>query len=493
MRSVGWLKVLFVVSCGFPQPATVASQIVLTSGDAQVGQTHTVLSTPLVVTVEDMSGNAVGGVTVSFSVTAGGGTTSPPSVMTDTQGQAQTMWTVGVSGRNRIEAVASGLSGSPLTFSAFPAGFAASVDFNSGGSAVNVAIADLNGDGTPDLATANSAPTFSVLLNTTDTNATTPSFRASVDFATASEPGPVAIGDINGDGKPDVAAVLDFSNTVSVFLNTTPTDATLPSFETPFDFTTGSSPDFVAIGDVNGDGKPDLIVVNRGASTVSVLLNTTAMNATMASFAANVDFTTGSVPDCVAIGDINGDGKPDLVVVNSGSNTVSVLLNITEANANTPSFSPRVDFMTGPLPSSVAIGDINGDGKPDVVVTDQQLGANAISVLLNTTTMYANTPSFAAKVDFTTGSMPDSVATSDFNGDGKPDVVVANSGSNTVSVLLNTTAPNADTPSFAAGFDFATGPSPDSIAVGDINGDGKPDLVVADQTSVSSVLVLLSE
>ena len=81
--------------------------------------------------------------------------------------------------------------------------------------------------------------------------------------------------------------------------------------------------------DVNGDGKPDLIVANDGDSTVSVLLNTTAPGAATPSFAAQQTFATGSGPISVTAADFNGDGKPDLVVANLNGNTVSVLLNTT--------------------------------------------------------------------------------------------------------------------------------------------------------------------
>src|SRR5262249_47685951 len=106
-------------------------------------------------------------------------------------------------------------------------------------------------------------------------------------------------------------------------------------------FATGSAPSSVAVGDVNGDGRPDLLVANFGSATVSVLLNTTAAGATIPSFAPQQTFATGTGPFSVAVGDVNGDGRPDLLVANSGSATVSVLLNTTAAGATTPSFAPQ--------------------------------------------------------------------------------------------------------------------------------------------------------
>ncbi len=263
--------------------------------------------------------------------------------------------------------------------------------------------------------------------------------------------------DVNGDGKPDLIVANLNSNTVSVLLNTTAPGATTPSFATQQTFGTGSEPFSVTAADLNGDGKPDLIVANQNDTTVSVLLNTTAPGATTPSFAAQQPFATGSGPRSVTTADINGDGKPDLIVANYDDNTVSVLLNTTTPGATTPSFATQQPFATGSRPVSVTAADINGDGKPDLIVAND---SNTVSVLLNTTAPGATTPSFAAQQPFATGTAPFSVTAADVNGDGKPDLIVANFDDNTVSVLLNTTAPGATTPSFATQQPFATGSAP---------------------------------
>jgi hypothetical protein len=137
----------------------------------------------------------------------------------------------------------------------------------------------------------------------------------------------------------------------------------------------------------------------------------------------------------VAVGDFNGDGLPDLAVANAGSDTVSVLLDTTPPGATTPSFAPQQTFPTGFGGVAVAVGDFDGDGKPDLAVTSSSPGT--VSVLLNTTAAGATTPSFAPPQTFATDANPISVAVGDFNGDGKPDLAVANANSDTVSVLLN--------------------------------------------------------
>jgi hypothetical protein len=142
----------------------------------------------------------------------------------------------------------------------------------------------------------------------------------------------------------------------------TPTKGSITTsdLEAKVDFTTGGFPSSVAIGDLDGDGKPDLVVANQDSNTVSVYRNTSTSGSTVAgSFAVKVDFNTGSTPISVAIGDLDGDGKPDLAVANYFSSNVSVLRNTSSSGSIAAgSFAAKVDFATGTSPRSVAIGDL---------------------------------------------------------------------------------------------------------------------------------------
>jgi LPXTG-site transpeptidase (sortase) family protein len=356
--------------------------------------------------------------------------------------------------------------------------FSAKVNFGTGLTPYGLAIGDLDGDGKPDLAVANyGSNTVSVLRNTsTRWSISASSFAARVSFSTGTGPFFVAIRDLDGDGKPDLAVANSSSNTISVLRNTSTSGSV--SFAAKVDFGTGLNPRGLAIGDLDGDGKPDLAVANSNSNTVSVLRNTSTSGSV--SFNSKVDFPTESYPYSVAIGDLDGDGKLDLAVTNNNiSGTVSVLRNTSTSGIIIPgSFAAKVDYGTGASPVSVAIGDLDGDGKPDLAVANE--GSDTISVLRNTS--ISGSISFPAKVDFTTQSYPYGIAIGDLDEDGNPDLAVANNNSSgSVSVLRNKSMSGSI--SFAAKVDFGTGASPVSVAIGDLDGDSRLDLAVANNYS----------
>jgi len=165
----------------------------------------------------------------------------------------------------------------------------------------------------------------------------------------------------------------------------------------------------------------------------------------------------------VAISDLNGDGNPDLAIANGSSSNISILL-----GDGTGSFAAAQNFPVGTSPASVAISDLNGDGNPDLAIANGGSFTNpgAVSILLGD-----GTGSFAAAQNFGTGLGPRSVAISDLNGDGNPDLAIANGSSSNISILLGD-----GTGSFAAAQNFGAGIGVSSVAVSDLNGDGKPDL-----------------
>jgi VCBS repeat-containing protein len=331
--------------------------------------------------------------------------------------------------------------------------FQASTQYAAGHLARSVAIGDMNGDGRPDLAVANyDDNNVSVLLGTG--NGT---FGIATNFSVGANPRTVGVGDLNGDGRLDLVAASSISDTVSVLLGNG--DGT---FQTQTTSGTGSSPIELAIGDLNGDGRLDLVLANFGGSDVSVLLGNG--NGT---FGAATNLAAGTNPRSVAIADLNGDGRPDLVVANQNSDNVSVLLGNGDGT-----FSAATNFAAasgGGLPFSVAIGDINGDGKPDLAIAI--FASDFVSVQFGN-----GDGTFQPGTPIGNGGQAGlfSVALGDLDGDGKLDLAVTNINSNTVSARLG----NGDG-TFAAPTFLATGTSPTIVRMADLNGDGALDLAVA--------------
>jgi hypothetical protein len=153
------------------------------------------------------------------------------------------------------------------------------------------------------------------------------------------------------------------------------------------------------------------------------------------SFAAATVYTASEGAAAVAIGDLNGDGSPDVAVANSFDGEIEDVGSVSvRLNRGDGSLRPRRDYGTGPGPVAVALGDLNGDGKPDLVTGNGGTGQflNTISVLLN-----KGNGSFGAGKDYEVGFVPFAVAIGDLNGDGKNDVAAANDDDHTVSVRLN--------------------------------------------------------
>ncbi len=359
----------------------------------------------------------------------------------------------------------------------------------------SIVFGDFDGDGKTDMAVVSqaTASTLSIFRNTSATGSmTSGSFATKVDFTLTNNADGIAVGDLDGDGRLDIVVNNQSSNTVSIYRNiSTPGSFTTSSLATRVDFGVGSSPTSVAVGDVDGDGRPEILVTNSGANTVAVLRNVSVPGTlTTGSFSSAVNFTTGTTPRDVVLGDINADGKPEMIVTNQGANTLSVFMNTSTAGSiSTSSFGTKVDFTTGATPVYVAVGDFDRDGKSDLAVTNQ--GANTVSVFLNThTSGNIASGSFATKVDFAVGASPLMLAIGDLDGDGKPDIAAANAGTTTFSVLRNTSTSGSITSgSFASKVDFTTASSPYGITIGDLDGDGLPDIATAEINSSTTISV----
>jgi hypothetical protein len=288
------------------------------------------------------------------------------------------------------------------------------------------------------------------------------SFAAAKHYAIGNAPCSLAIGELNGDGKPDVVAGNCDATKVSVLLN-----QGNGVFEARRDYAAGHRPNRVEIADLNGDGKSDLLTSNNLDRTISVLLNQGAgALGPPVTYALRLGRPRDSLLD-VLIADLNGDDKPDLVTETGDADpdTVSVMLNRGDGT-----FEPRRAYPQGQGVFDIALGDLNGDAKPELVIVNPEIGnSGGLSVLVN-----AGDGSFETRRDYEMSGGPERVAIGDLNGDGKADVATADAS--TASVLLN-----RGDGSLGPGREYCRScpisEVANAIAIADVNGDGKADLV----------------
>jgi predicted NUDIX family NTP pyrophosphohydrolase len=343
-----------------------------------------------------------------------------------------------------------------------------------------VAVGDFNGDQDPDLAVANEfSNNVSVLLGGSGG-----SFTGPTNYATGAFADSVAVGDFNGDADPDLAVANGSAGTVSMLLG-----GVGGSFTAAPSVPAGSVPASVAVGDFNQDGDPDLAVADKESGVIVVLRGDGS-----GSFTAATTIASGSHlpawdrgPTSVALGNFNGDQDPDLAVANEYSGEISVLLGAAGTGFTGPTIVASGTDPVDPVgdPVSVAVGDFNQDSDPDLAVAEYSPGQ--VRVLLGGAGGSFTTATKVPPENQAEGGLS-SVAVGDFNRDGDPDLAAVNQLSGNVEVLLGGAGGT-----FGGPTSFPTGSSLTSVAVGDFNGDAKPDLAVANTTfSNDNVAVLLN-
>jgi len=337
----------------------------------------------------------------------------------------------------------------------------------------SVVLADVNGDGNLDMITTDYShgdDNVSVLLgngNGTFGNATT--------YDVGTGPVGLAVGDVNGDTDPDIVVANFASNNVSVLLNNG--DGT---FGTQTTYATGNGPTNVALVDLNGDGAADIVTTNYTDGTVSVLLNN---NDGTGTFGAQTAYAAGAGTFGLAVGDFDGDGNMDIATTNVTDSTVSVLLGVGNGTLGT-----QTTYNVGFAPHGIAAGVLTSSGNTDLVVANTGTfgtPGDTVSVLLG-----AGDGTFGQQTVFSTGASgkaPASIQLADLDGDGNLDLVTSNYVSNTVTTMLG----NGDG-TFQPAQSYAVGHHPSSVAVGNLNSDSLPDLVATNEGGTDTASILLA-
>ncbi len=348
-------------------------------------------------------------------------------------------------------------------------------------------LGDLDGDGKPDLVTTNrhDPPNFGNLV--IYRNVSSPGWISSASFSAVgvvlpsgslpagNQPANVKLADIDGDGMLDLVLPQLGAGKVAVYRNTSTigsiTFAAIDEFQvTP----TGVAPYVIGIADFDKDGKVDVAVTCRDSANVVLLQNTS----TVGNISLNVigAFKCGILPIGICTGDLDGDGLADIGVADDSSETVSVLKNTSVGGSI--SFAPRIILAAPGKLSDIQSVDLDGDGKLDIAVTSTS--SNQIALYKNVgVSGIIDLTTFAPAVTYVTLTSPAGIATGDLNGDGRPDIVVADAAPSRISVFRNTstTGSSFTSATFANRVDFLTGATPLGVNLGDLDGDGYPEIV----------------
>ena len=338
---------------------------------------------------------------------------------------------------------------------------------------IDAGIADFDGDGHLDIAVVGmGGDTVHMLQGSSIPGAI--SFYHESKLLTAAAPRCIAIADFDGDRSLDIAVTNPGDGSVSVFRNH-PQGGGDINFEARVDIHTGGTPIGIAVADFDHDGKPDIVVADSAGSQIIVLRNTSTRGSL--SFAAPSYSPIGAPPLNVAAGNLNNDGLPDLVVTSprgGARGQVAFLRNTTVGSAI--SFSKDIADTSPAGPFGVAIGDLDLDGFADVAVSDT-IGDVYVYRNVSSSTIAMSAPFIVSD-----GIGLGSVKIADVNGDGRPEILSANSLDGNFSIFQNlTTGPGLSTSSFpTSAVNLVAGISPTAMFVADFDGDRHPDLVALD-------------
>jgi hypothetical protein len=321
----------------------------------------------------------------------------------------------------------------------------------------NVAVADFNGDGKLDLATADGADDLLVVfLGNGDGT-----FRSQLTFPTGTQdPVYVSAGDFNADGFLDLAITAANTNDVSILLGNG--DGT---FQAPIVVPLKAQPLSALTADFNGDGKLDLAIANNGSTELAVLLGNGD-----GTFQSEIDTNCGGAGGFAVGGDFNGDGKIDVAVLNESGGGIDVLLGKGDGT-----FQPYQFYSGGSEPYSILAADINGDGILDLAMANENNdNGGSVTVLIGN-----GDGSFGDPKNYrTTGLAAQSITIGDFNGDGKTDIVASTADGSPLNIFSTEILFGNGDGTFEAPVGYPAGYSSGYLA-SDFNNDGALDIATS--------------
>ncbi|MBB6238956.1 hypothetical protein HDC90_003603 [Pedobacter sp. AK013] len=356
----------------------------------------------------------------------------------------------------------------------------------------SMAMADLDNNGIMDYVLSNRGNhTVSIYMNGAINE---PTYTKATDY----EPEGVSIGDLDADGYLDIVVGNNYGKSLSVYRNNLSAGG---SFMDQVEFGSAPGPRVLAIGDLDGDGKPEIIVAENslspqnpygdGGRFINVLWNK-SMKGTINrySFATAQYFEVGNSPAFVRIADIDGDGKQDLVVGNV-SGSISILRNTIKNNTiDENSFAPKILFDVAGV-DCIVVDDFDGDGKPDIAASNNE----GVALFYNKSTVGAiNASSLAGRVTIPVTNGASYMESGDLDGDGKPDLIVSNWGENTISILRNSSERGViNIGSFMPPVAININSHAIGISVGDIDKDGLTDIAVLTSAQTGCIVKVINK
>lgn len=322
-------------------------------------------------------------------------------------------------------------------------------------------LVDFDGDGKLDIAGSWSSTAIAVARNTGVPGQI--SFAPAAVISGTEGGGGMISEDFDGDGKKDLAFIQSNTQVMLVRNNSTPGYVAASGI---YSFPTGSHSNsaYLSASDIDGDGKPELLIANYSGRIISILKNNSSASAI--NFSARFDYPLSTYGNGIKAADVDDDGKPDILAL---AGELSVFRNLsTPGNFN---LAPRVSFPANDWPSYLTTGDLDGDGRLDALVSN--VGSDGISVFLNGSS--SGNISFSSLPEIPAGDMPYGNGINDLSGDGKPDLFVP-SLADSLSLFANTSS--IGSLSFAPRITLETGNDPFRVESGDLDGDGRPDIIV---------------